>query len=92
MSCYELHFFNAPAQSGPPTRLNEFASLPHGPVTRLPASVGANIGPDSTKNIMISTHIDKRWGFHRRHAEIDFDFQNRQIMKIHQAMIYGFGV
>ena len=46
-----------------------------------------HIRADSTKNIMISTHIDKRWGFHRRHAEIDFDFQNRQIMKIHQAMI-----
>ena len=39
--------------------------------------------------MMISTHIDKRWDSIMFMPELDFEYQNTQIMKIHQALIYG---
>lgn len=96
VSRYELHFFNA-LYNLTPDKLNKFASPSHtetrdktaGLYQKAYMAYAKHIGPDSTKNIMISTHIDKRWDSIAVMPEIDFDFQNRQIMKIHQAMIYG---
>lgn len=96
VSRYDLHFFNA-LYNLTPDKLNKFASPATtetrdknaGLYQRAYMSYARHIGPDSTKNIMISTHIDKRWDSISVMPEIDFDFQNRQVMKIHQAMIYG---
>ncbi|MBQ5357376.1 MAG: hypothetical protein IIU57_04020, partial [Oscillospiraceae bacterium] len=48
-----------------------------------------NIGPDSTKNAAISTHIDKSWDSIKSMPEIDFSYQQQVIKKIHKAFIYG---
>ena len=96
ISKYELHFFNA-LYNLTPNKLKKFAS----PFTTETGAKEAglyhtayfnyarHIGPDSTKNMMISTHIDKRWDSIAVMPEMDFGFQNSRMMKIHQAMIYG---
>ncbi|MBR1759393.1 MAG: hypothetical protein IJ744_11835 [Lachnospiraceae bacterium] len=96
VSKYEMHFFNA-LYNITPDKLKKFschsetetgernAGLYHNAYV----SYAKNIGPDSTKNTQISTHIDKRWDSIATMPEIDFDFQKLQMMKVHQAMIYG---
>ena len=96
ISRYELHFFNA-LYNLTPDKLNKFASplktetggknagLYHSAYV----SYSKHIGPDSTKNMMISTHIDKRWDSLAVMPELDFDYQDRRMMRIHSAMIYG---
>ncbi|MCH5354104.1 MAG: hypothetical protein J1E06_11665 [Acutalibacter sp.] len=96
VSSYELHFFNA-LYNLTPDKLNKFASplktetggknagLYHNAYT----SYSKFIGPDSTKNMMISTHIDKRWDAISVMPEMDFEYQNTRMMNIHKAMIYG---
>ena len=96
ISRYELHFFNA-LYNITPDKLKKFACFSEsetgvknaGLYHNAYISYGRNIGPDSTKNTQISTHIDKRWDSIATMPELDFDFQNAQMMKIHQAMIYG---
>ena len=96
VSRYELHFFNA-LYNLTPNKLKKFAS-PYSTETGAKEAglyhtayftYSRHIGPDSTKNMMISTHIDKRWDSIASMPEIDFGFQDRRMMKIHQAMIYG---
>ena len=96
VSKYEMHFFNA-LYNITPDKLKKFschmeaetgdrnAGLYHNAYI----AYARNIGPDSTKNTQISTHIDKRWDSIATMPEIDFGFQTRQMMKVHQAMIYG---
>lgn len=96
VSRYELHFFNA-LYNLTPDKLNKFASplktetgvKNAGLYHNAYMSYAKHIGPDSTKNMMISTHIDKRWDSIAVMPEIDFDFQEKRIQKIHKAMIYG---
>ncbi len=96
VSRYELHFFNA-LYNITPDKLKKFAcynatetgARSAGLYHNAYISYARNIGPDSTKDTMISTHIDKRWDSIAVMPELDFGFQNRQMMKIHQAMIYG---
>lgn len=96
VSKYELHFFNA-LYNLTPDKLNKFAAPRKTETRRRSAGLyhkayttyAKNIGPDSTKNMMISTHIDKRWDSIMFMPELDFEYQNTQIMKIHQALIYG---
>ena len=96
ISRYELHFFNA-LYNLTPDKLNKFASPLKTETGMKNAGLYQNaymsyakfIGPDSTKNMMISTHIDKRWDSIAVMPELDFDYQNRMILKIHKAMIYG---
>ena len=47
------------------------------------------IGPDSTKCATISLHIDKRWDSITEMPEISMDEHNKEMMKIHSALIYG---
>lgn len=96
ISRYELHFFNA-LYNLTPDKLDKFASplktetggknagLYHNAYT----TYSRHIGPDSTKNMMISTHIDKRWDSISVMPEMDFEYQASRMMKIHKAMIYG---
>lgn len=96
VSRYELHFFNA-MYNLTPDKLNKFAAANKtetrdrnaGLYHKAYTEYAKHIGPDSTKNMMISTHIDKRWDSIAVMPELDFGYQERQVMKIHQAMIYG---
>jgi len=96
ISKYELHFFNA-LYNLTPVKLSKFAS-PDKTETRVKGAglyqsaymtYARQIGPDSTKNASISTHIDKRWDSLAVMPEMDLDYQNKRIMRIHQALIYG---
>ena len=96
VSKYELHFFNA-LYNLTPDKLNKFAS----PLTVETGTRSAGlyheaymeyakrIGPDSTKDIATSTHIDKRWDSLAVMPELDFDFQTKRIIRIHKALIYA---
>lgn len=96
ISRYELHFFNA-LYNLTPDKLNKFACPLKTETGMKNAGLYHNaymtyakrIGPDSTKNIATSTHIDKRWDSLAVMPEIDFDFQDKRMMKIHKAMIYA---
>ena len=96
VSRYELHFYNA-LYNLTPDKLDKFACPAHSETGSRNAGLyhnayvkySRNIGPDSTKCSTISTHIDKRWDSVAVMPELDMDFQCRQIMKIHQALIYG---
>lgn len=96
VSRYELHYFNA-LYNLTPDKLNKFASKRMAETRSRDAGLyhkayrdyERNIGPDSTKNMMVSTHIDKRWDSIAVMPELDFDFQNTCIMRIYQALIYG---
>lgn len=96
VSKYELHFFNA-LYNLTPDKLNKFASplktetgvKNAGLYHNAYVSYSKHIGPDSTKNMLISTHIDKRWDSISSMPEIDLDYQSRRILKIHKAMVYG---
>ncbi|MBQ5711462.1 MAG: hypothetical protein IIV61_02500 [Oscillospiraceae bacterium] len=96
VSRYELHFFNA-LYNLTPDKLDKFASPDESETRSKNAGLyhdayvnySRNIGPDSTKGSIISTHIDKRWDSIAVMPELDFGFQAKQIMKIHQALIYG---
>ena len=96
VSRYEMHFFNA-LYNLTPDKLDKFAS-PSKSETRAKnaglyhsayINYSRNIGPDSTKCSIISTHIDKRWDNVSVMPELDLGFQEKQIMRIHQALIYG---
>lgn len=96
ISKYELHFFNA-LYNLTPNKLSKFSSPDKSETRSKNAGLYQNaymeyarkIGPDSTKNASISTHIDKRWDSLAVMPEMDFDYQAKRIMKIHQALIYG---
>ena len=96
VSRYELHYFNA-LYNLTPNKLDKFAARVQTETRKKGAGLyhnayrkyARNIGPDSTKNTSISTHIDKRWDSIAVMPELDLIYQNRQMMRIHQAMIYG---
>lgn len=96
VSRYELHFFNA-LYNLTPDKLNKFAAANEtetrdrnaGLYHKAYMEYSKNIGPDSTKDMMISTHIDKRWDSISVMPELDLDYQKKMVTRIHQAMIYG---
>ena len=96
ISRYEMHFFTA-LYNITPDKLSKFAAEVHTETGTKAAGLyheayqeyARNIGPDSTKTALISTHIDKRWDSLAAMPELDFGFQREQIMRIHQALIYA---
>lgn len=96
VSKYEIHFYNA-LYNLTPNKLKKFAApfetetgkKNAGTYHRAYCDYSRLIGPDSTKNAAISTHIDKRWDSIKSMPEIDFDYQKLVIKKIHKAFIYG---
>lgn len=96
VSKYELRFFNA-IYNITPDKLSKFAceqstetgTRAAGLYHKAYTTYSHDIGPDSTKNAIISTHIDKRWDSIAVMPELDLGYQNRMVMTIHQAMIYG---
>ena len=96
ISRYEMHFFNA-IYNLTPDKLQKFA-CPESCETGDKAAglyhnayqtYTANIGPDSTKSMTISTHIDKRWDSISFMPELDLNFQAREMRHTHEMLIYG---
>lgn len=96
ISRYELRFFNA-LYNLTPDKLNKFAAPQDTETVKKRSGLYHNayvayakdIGPDSTKGSKITTHIDKRWDSIAVMPELDFKYQDREMLKIHQAVIYG---
>lgn len=96
VSKYEIHFYNA-LYNLTPDKLKKFAApfetetglKSAGTYHRAYTEYSRTIGPDSTKNAAISTHIDKRWDSIKSMPEIDFGYQSQVVRKIHKAFIYG---
>ncbi len=96
VSKYEIHFYNA-LYNLTPNKLKKFAApfetetgkKSAGTYHRAYSEYSRLIGPDSTKNAAISTHIDKAWDSIKSMPELDFDYQKQVIRKIHKAFIYG---
>jgi len=96
VSKYEMHFFNAIYNIRPdklkkfaPDNLTETGAKNAGLYHSAYVKHSEMIGPDSTKNAIISKHIDKRWDSIAVMPEIDDGYQYRHMIKIHQAMVYG---
>ena len=96
VSKYELRFFNA-LYNLTPDKLKKFAApvltetgyRVAGLYQRAYTNYSKYIGPDSTKNMMISTHIDKRWDSISVMPELDLNYQRERVIKIHKAMLYA---
>ncbi len=96
VSKYEIHFYNA-LYNLTPDKLKKFAA-PYetetgkknsGTYHKAYSEYARFIGPDSTKNAAISTHIDKGWDSIKSMPELDFNYQQQVIKKVHKAFIYG---
>lgn len=96
VSKYEIRFFNA-LYNVTPDKLKKFAApyetetgkKESGIYHKAYHSYSKNIGPDSTKNAAMSTHIDKRWDSIKEMPELDDEYQKKIILDIHKAFIYG---
>jgi hypothetical protein len=96
VSKYEIHFYNA-LYNLTPDKIKKFAApfdtetghKNSGTYHRAYFDYAKLIGPDSTKNAAISTHIDKRWDSIKSMPELDFNYQQLVLKKIHKSFIYG---
>ncbi len=96
VSKYEIHFYNA-LYNLTPNKLKKFAApfetetgkKSSGTYHKAYSEYSRLIGPDSTKNAAISTHIDKAWDSIKSMPELDFDYQQQVIKKVHKAFVYG---
>ena len=96
VSKYEIHFYNA-LYNLTPNKLKKFAApfetetgkKSAGTYHKAYSEYSRLIGPDSTKNAAISTHIDKAWDSIKSMPELDFGYQQQVIRKVHKAFIYG---
>ena len=96
VSKYEIHFYNA-LYNLTPDKLKKFAApfetetgkKVAGTYHKAYSDYSRFIGPDSTKNAAISTHIDKSWDSIKSMPELDFDYQQQVIKKVHKAFVYG---
>lgn len=96
VSKYEIHFYNA-LYNLTPNRLKKFAApfetetgkKNSGTYHKAYTDYSRLIGPDSTKNAAISTHIDKAWDSIKSMPELDFEYQQQVIKKVHKSFIYG---
>ncbi|MBP3462835.1 MAG: hypothetical protein J6J72_04475, partial [Tyzzerella sp.] len=96
VSKYEIHFYNA-LYNLTPDKLKKFAApfetetgkKTSGTYHRAYSDYARLIGPDSTKNAAISTHIDKAWDSIKSMPELDFEYQQQVIRKVHKAFVYG---
>ena len=96
VSKYEIHFYNA-LYNLTPNKLKKFAApfetetgkKSSGTYHKAYTEYSRLIGPDSTKNAAISTHIDKAWDSIKSMPELDFNYQEQVIKKVHKAFVYG---
>lgn len=96
ISSYEIHFFRA-LYNLTPDSIDKFAcekiegskNEPAGLYHKAYMNYSKTLGPDSMKDLQISTHIDKRWDSVAFLPELDISFLKRQMTKVHQALIYA---
>ncbi|MDR2360743.1 MAG: tubulin-like doman-containing protein [Oscillospiraceae bacterium] len=96
VSKYELHFFEA-LYNITPDKLARFAAKKSSETGIRDAGIYFDayqdymkgVGPDSTKSMVISPHIDKRWDTIAVMPEIDMEYQKESFKRIHLAMFYG---
>ncbi|MBQ9974319.1 MAG: hypothetical protein IJP02_05100 [Oscillospiraceae bacterium] len=96
VSKYEIRFYNA-LYNVTPDKLKKFAApfetetgkKSAGTYHKAYSEYARLIGPDSTKNAAISTHIDKAWDSIKSMPELDFNYQQQVIQKVHKAFVYG---
>ena len=96
VSKYEIHFFNA-LYNLTPDKLSKFSckvtdktgNKEAGLYHKAYKNYSEDIGPDSEKCRVISTHIDKRWESIHVMPELDMAYQAKRLRKIHQAFIYS---
>ena len=96
VSKYEIRFFNA-LYNVTPDKLKKFAApfetetgkKESGTYHKAYHNYSKSIGPDSTKNAAMSTHIDKRWDSIKQMPELDDGYQKKITLGIHKAFIYG---
>lgn len=96
VSKYEIHFYNA-LYNLTPNKIKKFAApfetetgaKKAGTYHAAYSAYSRLIGPDSTKNAAISTHIDKNWDSIKSMPELDFNYQRQVIRRVHKAFIYG---
>ena len=96
ISKYEIHFFNA-IYNITPDRLRKFACDITDKKGRRDAGMyysayqeySSDIGPDSEKCKVISTHIDKRWDSVYVLPEIDMNNQEYKLKEIQRAFVYS---
>ena len=96
VSKYEIHFYNA-LYNLTPNKLKKFAApfetetgkKSAGTYHKAYTDYARLIGPDSTKNAAISTHIDKSWDSIKSMPELDLEYQSQVVRKVHKAFIYG---
>ena len=96
VSKYEIHFYNA-LYNLTPNKLKKFAApfetetgkKSAGTYHKAYTDYARLIGPDSTKNAAISTHIDKSWDSIKSMPELDLEYQSLVVRKVHKAFIYG---
>lgn len=96
ISKYEIHFYNA-LYNLTPNKLKKFAApfetetgkKNAGTYHKAYTEYSRLIGPDSTKNAAISTHIDKSWDSIKSMPELDLNYQQQVIRKVHKAFVYG---
>lgn len=97
ISSREIHFFRALYDLTPDAidkfaceKFNDSIKTPAGLYHKAYIDYSKLLGPDSTKELQISTHIDKRWDSVAYMPELDMQYLKNQIMKIQQAVIYAF--
>jgi len=97
VSKYDFRFFNA-TYNITPDKLSRFMKPDEGGAGRTKTSgiyysayqdFVKKIGPDSTKSMAISLHIDKRWDSISNMPELDLGVQKEEMIKIHSALAYG---
>jgi len=96
VSKYELHFFEA-LYNVTPDKLARFSAPKKSETGLSEAGIYFDayqeymkgVGPDSTKSMVISPHIDKRWDTIAVMPELDIDYMNQSIRRIHLAFFYG---
>jgi hypothetical protein len=96
VSKYELHFFEA-IYNITPDKLARFAAPKAAETVANDGGIYyssyqsymRDIGPDSTKSMVISPHIDKRWDTIAVMPELDMGHMEVEMKRIHTALIYG---
>ena len=96
ISRYEMHFFNALYNLTPDNiskfsypKKTETGQKDAGLYHKAYVEYSKNLGADPSKNLLLTTHIDKRWENIAFLPEIDFEYHNIRVRRIQQAMIYS---
>lgn len=96
VSKYELHFFKA-LYNVTPDKISRFENPKDCETNVKKGGIYFNayqnymkdIGPDSTRDMKTSPHIDKRWDSISALPELSMEQQRDDMMRVHQAFLYA---